>query len=161
MTDHVDVAPPWREWNKDYYARNREQEKERAKKWQRGNPERKRENDRRWRAANRAKLDEKDRAWREANPERYKAIRQRSAFRARLKKRGITLEEYEALLDQQEGRCGICRTDKAGAKKDWCIDHDHASGRVRGLLCHHCNVALGSVRDNPEILRRMIRYLEV
>ena len=68
--------------------------------------------------------------------------------------------EFDALLDSQGGRCAICRTETAGGKGGWHVDHDHATGRIRGLLCHGCNIALGYFRDDPDRLRAAMAYLE-
>lgn len=65
---------------------------------------------------------------------------------------GLTVEEYEELIC--EG-CSICHS-----HEKLHVDHDHADGRVRGALCHYCNVGLGVFKDNPERLRRAIEYLE-
>jgi predicted nucleic acid-binding Zn ribbon protein len=73
---------------------------------------------------------------------------------------GLTPEQYEAMLAEQEGRCAICRTDDAGGKGGWHVDHDHATGSVRALLCHHCNLGLGNFRDDPVQLRSAADYLD-
>ena len=68
----------------------------------------------------------------------------------------ITQEEYARMYEEQGGRCKIC-----GAKKDVLhVDHCHTTGKVRGLLCRHCNVGIGQMRDNVEILRSAITYLQ-
>ncbi|MGE0844214.1 MAG: endonuclease VII domain-containing protein [Candidatus Nanopelagicales bacterium] len=87
--------------------------------------------------------------------------------KARLKERirtlrryGLTPETYEELRAAQEDRCAICRTDTPGGRGElWHVDHDHATGAVRGLLCHMCNVGIGNLRDDPAILRRAADYL--
>lgn len=79
---------------------------------------------------------------------------------------GVTRERYEALLAEQDHRCAICRTDSPGAKA-WKIDHDHAccpgnkscGSCVRGLLCNRCNVGIGMLGDNPEVLFSAAAYL--
>jgi len=73
---------------------------------------------------------------------------------------GITPVEFDALIEKQEGRCAICSTDTPGGKGNWHVDHDHDSGRIRGLLCHHCNLMLGNSGDDPERLRAGAEYLE-
>ncbi len=67
----------------------------------------------------------------------------------------IIQEEYQRLLKKQKYQCAIC-----GGRIKLCVDHDHKTGKVRGLLCNCCNVALGMVRDNSKILREMIKYLK-
>ena len=74
---------------------------------------------------------------------------------------GITAEDYFALLAQQENRCAVCRTEEWGGKHGVPhVDHDHATNKVRGLLCDSCNAGLGRFRDNPTALRRAADYLE-
>ena len=73
---------------------------------------------------------------------------------------GLTREEYDRLLDEQQGRCAICFTDRPGGKGNWHVDHDHDSGRVRGLLCAGCNVGIGHFRENADRLRAAAEYIE-
>lgn len=71
------------------------------------------------------------------------------------KKYKITIEEYESLLNTQNGKCAICKTSTATH-----VDHDHRTGKVRELLCNTCNAGLGMAKDNPSILRIMADYIE-
>lgn len=71
---------------------------------------------------------------------------------------GMTLEQYQARVAEQEGRCAICR---AVPKHRLNVDHDHQTGAVRKLLCRHCNHALGNAKDDPALLRAMADYLEL
>lgn len=73
---------------------------------------------------------------------------------------GISLEEYEALLDSQDGVCAICQEPPSGKNRFLSVDHDHDTGRIRGLLCTRCNVGLGALHDSAEILRTALMYLE-
>lgn len=70
---------------------------------------------------------------------------------------GISPEEYNALLQKQSGRCAIC---EQPPKKTLHVDHCHETGRVRGLLCHFCNIGLGHFGEDIERMKRAIRYLE-
>lgn len=72
---------------------------------------------------------------------------------------GLTQADYDRLLALQYGRCAICRTDDPGPHGCWGVDHDHVTGRVRGLLCDRCNVGIGCLRDDPEILMAAARYV--
>jgi hypothetical protein len=75
---------------------------------------------------------------------------------------GITREEYDALTIKQGGLCAICKGSdpRRGKSTRLFVDHDHETGRVRGLLCHRCNVALGGFSDDIARLRAAANYLE-
>ena len=78
---------------------------------------------------------------------------------------GICRDEYLDLLDKQNGKCAICGGEGFVMNKDrhkakLVVDHDHATGKVRGLLCHNCNRALGLLHDNVEHFNVAIKYLE-
>ena len=72
----------------------------------------------------------------------------------------LSFDRYSQLAQNQAGLCGGCSSqlnpDKAGVH----VDHDHVTGRVRGLLCGNCNLALGCVKDSVEVLERLASYLE-
>jgi hypothetical protein len=69
--------------------------------------------------------------------------------------------EYDNLIKSQNNKCAICNKEHLdNTKNKLFIDHNHTSGKVRGLLCHHCNVALGSFYDNIDFLKNAIVYLE-
>ena len=74
---------------------------------------------------------------------------------------GITVEEYNQRLKDQDGKCAICGSDNPGRKdaKYFAIDHDHETGKVRDLLCSHCNIGLGAFKDNPVRLEAAAKYL--
>lgn len=74
-------------------------------------------------------------------------------------KYGITLDFYDKLLEEQNYVCDICHlTNNNGYKL--CVDHCHSTGKIRGLLCHTCNTALGKFRDNIDLLEAAIKYLK-
>lgn len=68
---------------------------------------------------------------------------------------GLTKEEYDILLISQSGRCAIC-----GEAKPLVIDHDHETGKVRGLLCRNCNIAVGLILNKPNVASSMAEYLK-
>lgn len=72
-------------------------------------------------------------------------------------KYGITPEDYERMFAEQQGRCAICHAEDPRLV----VDHDHATGAVRGLLCHSCNVALGWLRDREDAAERAAEYLRM
>lgn len=72
---------------------------------------------------------------------------------------GITLEQYAEIFAEQGEVCAICKSE-CGTKKSLSVDHDHLTGRVRGLLCNGCNTSLGHFKDSPLLLQRAIEYLQ-
>ena len=87
-----------------------------------------------------------------------KQAHNRASYRYRIKSYGLTMDEYEEMLSRCGGTCEVCGH---ASKELLHIDHDHSTGKVRGLLCRPCNAALGLVRDSPERLRKLANYLEV
>lgn len=140
-----------------WYQKNKELSKARAKKYRLDHPE--------WAK----KMDspeyksEMSKTWRLRNPEKAKALASRQSKFRRFKLHGITIETYNELKAKQDSRCAICGVvpnDNYGGHHDgFHIDHDHVSGRVRGLLCKHCNVGIGMLKDSEEILQSAILYL--
>jgi hypothetical protein len=81
--------------------------------------------------------------------------------RKRLNRYGVTQEQFEAMLADQEGRCAICRADAPrGYGRGWCVDHDHATGQIRGVLCGNCNSGLGMFNDDPTVIAAAVLYLQ-
>lgn len=73
---------------------------------------------------------------------------------------GITLEIFEQMLEEQNHKCAACQRYPAkNLKNPWHVDHDHETGKVRGILCHQCNSGLGNFNDDPEVLQRALDYL--
>lgn len=90
--------------------------------------------------------------------ERKKASARASHARWILKTYGLTIEQYEALYEAQGGVCYICRR-ATGKTRRLAVDHDHATGYVRGLLCKPCNSVLAHFRDDAEAAYRTAHYL--
>lgn len=91
----------------------------------------------------------------------YDRTREETRERHLIRKYGVTLAAYDAMLQLQNGRCAICNAPESDQFKEvFHVDHCHSTGRVRGLLCRGCNHILGTVKDNPAILRRAIAYLD-
>lgn len=76
---------------------------------------------------------------------------------------GITAEEYNQMLIGQKGECKICHSKTPNSKQyqNFNVDHDHETGKIRGLLCTSCNRMLGFAHDNIEILNSAIQYLSM
>ncbi len=79
-----------------------------------------------------------------------------------LAKYGITPEEYQVMVEQQDGKCAICQRAPEGngvSRHNLVVDHEHDTGKVRALLCDFCNRGLGIFRDSPELLEEAAKYL--
>jgi hypothetical protein len=75
----------------------------------------------------------------------------------------MSVDDDMVLYERQDGKCAICKSTEAsnnGRRKNFCVDHDHETGKVRGLLCHNCNVSVGLMKESPELFRRAAAYLE-
>lgn len=160
---------------KDYYQRNKERIRVRN-----ASSEKRKAYVKAYRRTKVAK--DTNRRWADKNPEQYAEIRQRALFKFRLKRFGLTPERYQEMIEAQQHCCAICKSPNPGFTRNgrhgpkpgtnpwpttrlasnrivWCVDHDHETKAVRGLLCHSCNRALGSVKDSVAVLRSMIVYL--
>jgi hypothetical protein len=72
---------------------------------------------------------------------------------------GINIEQYDKMLQEQEGCCKICKIPHTSLRKRMAVDHCHSTGKVRGLLCDSCNKGLGHFKDDLELLSKAIDYL--
>lgn len=75
-------------------------------------------------------------------------------------KYGLTLREYEAMLEAQGAACAICAVSWCPTGRVFAVDHDHNTGAIRGLLCMACNTAIGALQDSPARMASAIRYLQ-
>ncbi len=90
-------------------------------------------------------------------PERYRVYQRTSFLRRHY---GIEPVEYGLLLAAQHYKCAICKSSNWGGRGNPHVDHNHMTGKVRGLLCHRCNTGLGLFCDNSTVLRHAIIYLK-
>lgn len=103
------------------------------------------------------RANQKSKEWAEKNPDKR--------FNAHLKRNySISIETYNEMLKGQKGQCKICGTEdftkgKSNKNRPF-VDHCHTTGKVRGLLCHHCNAGLGHFLDDTELLLSAINYLK-
>lgn len=99
------------------------------------------------------------RAYNAAHPEHVRRVHRDQ----KLKRYGMVEADYARLLAEQDGRCAICLVvgvvDPTSQHRLG-VDHDHSTGRVRGLLCRPCNRAVGILNDDPELFERAARYLK-
>lgn len=92
--------------------------------------------------------------------EYYKIYKDRGRNNKLLRVYGISLEQYNQMRITQNHKCKICEVDELNAgKKGLVIDHDHETGKIRGLLCGSCNRALGYFKDRLDILNKAVDYL--
>lgn len=75
------------------------------------------------------------------------------------KKYGLSESDYAVMYTAQGGRCAICKGQERDGTKRLSVDHNHVTGKVRGLLCDRCNRCLGGAMDNPDRLEVMAAYL--
>lgn len=137
----------WRERKKEYAAKRWREKKDEIKARRRANPK-----------------------TAEYNTKYNTSAERRSFYRRRLlmQKHGLTVEQFDELFARQNNVCAICssppglnpRWKDKSAIRNLKIDHDHETGAVRGLLCHNCNVAIGLLKDSPNLFRRAADYLE-
>ncbi len=109
--------------------------------------------------------------WRRANPDRVRRYNANAkannpryhadkALANHFKRKfGLTMEQRAAMITAQGNRCAICNTDTP-TRRGWCVDHDHATGKLRKILCAPCNSMLGLAKDDVKILARAAAYLE-
>ena len=106
-------------------------------------------------------MQAKRQEWAEQNKDHLNDWRRKNWVTAnrRLKRRGATQQLYDELYEAQHGCCAICSEPEE--KFSWlCIDHDHTTGRIRGLLCPNCNRGIGLLKDSSELLQKAQHYLE-
>ncbi len=73
---------------------------------------------------------------------------------------GITLEDYDRMFEEQNGKCAICDTEEyGGTGYRFSVDHNHTTGTVRALLCGNCNTGIGLLQEDPAVLAAAIPYL--
>jgi hypothetical protein len=107
------------------------------------------------------------REWVANNRDKYRAYARDYASKNKEKRRGYKLkarygldqDQWDAMFASQGGRCAICLSDTPKSKGGWDTDHCHATGIVRGILCHPCNVMIGQSEDNTSTLSNAISYL--
>lgn len=118
-----------------------------------------------WRQRNREKILQQERERRRKNRTkvneyarlRYQLYKQKELDRIRFKKYGITGEEFREIVERQGLKCPICDRD---IRNNLSVDHDHKTGKIRGIICNGCNLSIGNAGDSPERLRAMALYLE-
>lgn len=108
---------------------------------------------RKWRKENPEKVEEYKRKHYRYDPESTRDYQLRALY-------GITNSDYEAMLAAQGGTCAICGISKNKNGRKFAIDHDHKTGKIRGLLCVNCNAGIGNMKDDVDLLSRALAYLK-
>lgn len=101
-----------------------------------------------------ARITQRNKNYRARNRGKYKEYEWRCAGMV-----NMTMERYDQLFQEQNGSCAICRIGAETLSRNLVVDHNHETGKVRGLLCDHCNQGIGKLKDNIIILERAIEYL--
>jgi hypothetical protein len=135
-------TPAQREYARKWQAANRDKVK--------GYPGKRAEANRRFVEAHPGVVKECQQRWNEANPDKITTYQLKAKF-------GITLEAYTQMLVAQGGVCAICGKEPGKRRLD--VDHDHETGKIRGLLCNQCNQMLGYASDSITTLQNGIEYL--
>jgi len=98
----------------------------------------------------------KSKGWRDQNPDKLPTLKEKRIY-SRKKNFGISEEQYEQMLVDQNNQCGICKKEIGW---EAAVDHCHSTGKIRGLLCRKCNLGLGGFKDNIETIRKAIEYVK-
>ena len=138
---------------KEYLKNWREKNKEYMKDWREKNKEKSNGYSKTWRENNKENVQQNKKNWKKENPDKVSASKRKDNLKA---KYGLSVAEYDAMLRNQGGGCAVCG--KNGQRR-LAVDHDHATGKIRGLLCVKCNIAIGNANDDPALLQKMRDYL--
>ena len=123
---------------------------------------------RKWYKNNKDEIDRKNQEYRKTNREEVLAMcrayyaNNKSKWRESdlQKKYGMSIDDYNLMLTEQDGCCAICGRHTLELGKTLCVDHNHVTGEVRGLLCGNCNKGIGFLMEDASILSSAIEYLE-
>lgn len=138
-----------REWKK----RNKERMQLYQKLWKEAHIGYSKEKSKEWRSKNPEKRKEHFISFKEKNPKYYQDKHLKGSY-------GISIQDYETMLHNQNGLCAICRTHyESVSRKRLFVDHNHKTGKIRALLCHKCNAAIGMANEDTDILFAMVSYL--
>ena len=146
---------------------SKEEKNEYAKNWYKINRERLLEYNRKYREDNKEKTQDSKKKWYKENIDKSKNSvniyreKNKDIIRNRnlIKNFGISLIDYNNLLLNQNNCCAICNINNSKLRRNLCVDHDHRTEEIRGLLCDTCNRGIGLLKDNVEVLKNAIEYL--
>ena len=128
--------------------------------WKKNNKEKSNKTAAQWRTDNSGKVKESHKKWRQNNPNRSKELNKKSRLKNVF---GISIEEENRMLLSQNNCCAICNVNifdyMNEFQKGFCVDHNHETGQIRGLLCSLCNSVIGFSKESIEILDNTKQYL--
>lgn len=138
-----------------------------TKEWRKRNPNKVKEHCKLWRNRHKTQDKKRKQEWYLKNKERVRCQgkiwnqnnKSKIQHRYLQKTYGITLSQYEDTFQRQNGCCAICHRPQSSLKKKLGVDHNHITGKVRGLLCYECNYGLGYFKDNADILIQGAKYI--
>jgi hypothetical protein len=146
-----------KKYSKQYYKTHKEEIKKRSKEYYNSHKEEKKDYQRKYHHNNiedrkiyKKKYDANNK---EKSHKRFRNFDLKRKF-------GITVEQYKLMFDKQEGKCNICERHQNEFKRALAVDHDHKTGRIRGLLCYKCNQGLGHFNDDINLLLKAIEHLK-
>ncbi len=150
----------WRELNKDkikadkkaYHIANIDTIKDKKKKYYNINVDKCKTKQKKYYEENKDKVKAYIQIYSKTNPDVQRKAQYKRKF-------DITIDDYDKMFNKQEGKCPICEKPQSELKKLLHVDHDHKTGKIRGLLCGDCNLALGMFKDSKILLTNSIKYL--
>ena len=127
--------------------------KEYTIKYREENREKMRECKKKWYEKNKEKEIERQKKYKKENPKKWKNTHLKRTF-------GITMKEYNQILEEQNRKCRICGIHQSKLKTSLCVDHNHKTGKISGLLCNNCNMMLGFIEKYKKNPNKWDNYLK-
>jgi len=147
-----------KEYKRIWYQKHKKGIKIGHKKYYNNNKERLIAKNKRYYNAHKMQVSAKHKIYRESHKEKIKSLLRINWLRRNY---GIDPKDFDNLLLIQNNKCLICGQPlDLQNPKNVCVDHNHLTGKIRGILCNKCNLAIGLLRDNPEYTKRATEYLE-
>lgn len=146
-----------KEYCQEYYKTHRKEVIERTRNYRRNNPKKVKKVRRSWYLLNKNFVKKQHQARKSRDPKKFKLIHRASRLK---QKYGLTLDQFNKMLQNQKRCCALCLTPFTKKYKP-VIDHCHKTGKVRGLLHTKCNWLLGFACDSCEVLKQAIKYLQL
>jgi hypothetical protein len=139
----------------------KEKQREYMKQWRSANAEKVKAYQKNWKAENAVSQAEYQKAY-QADYYPKEDNRRKDWERNLRRNYNMSPDDFNKMWKAQDGKCAVCQVEMLprGRKSDAaCVDHNHATGEVRGLLCRACNHGIGNLKDSPEVLTAAAKYL--